>query len=84
MAESNQSRDEGWWHDALCIDTDPEVFFGRTSKAVKAICKKCDVEEECKSDRLVREAGLSRIDIFGFQGGITSAETIRRLGKLAT
>lgn len=83
MAENYKDSGGDWWHSALCAETDPEAFFGATSNVVKAICNKCDVEDDCRTDRLKREAGLSKIEIFGYQGGITPTETVRRLGKLA-
>lgn len=41
---------EPWVADALCAQTDPEVFFpekGGSTREAKAVCKRCDVVVEC-------------------------------------
>lgn len=41
---------EPWMQDALCAQTDPDVFFpekGGTSAPAKSICAGCDVRPEC-------------------------------------
>lgn len=39
-----------WQESANCINKDPDIFFperGASTKEAKAICKECDVREEC-------------------------------------
>ena len=61
-----------WWHNAGCLGTDPEVFFpvsetaGQVEQA-KAICRRCDVTEECLSWAL--QSGQDH----GVWGGMTPA-----------
>jgi WhiB family redox-sensing transcriptional regulator len=41
---------EPWMDDALCAQTDPDLFFpdlGGSAKAAKAVCAGCDVAAEC-------------------------------------
>ena len=57
-----------WRHRAACRDEDPELFFpiGNTGPALlqiedaKAVCRRCDVRDECLSWALVpgQDAGV--------------------------
>ena len=43
---------EPWMQDALCAQTDPEVFFpelGGSTRAAKAICAQCPVMARCRA-----------------------------------
>lgn len=49
-SEESLLRPEPWVADALCAQTDPELFFpekGGSSDAAKRVCAACDVTEEC-------------------------------------
>lgn len=62
------------WNQALCSQTDPEVFFpprGGTPKQAKDICARCEVRLECA------EAGLRDLELTGIWGGLTHKERIR-------
>jgi len=69
--------DREWMVDALCAQTDPEVFFpekGGSSRAAKAICAKCTVRPQCLSYALTGSMA------HGVWGGTTEHER-RRLRK---
>lgn len=41
---------EPWVQDALCAETDPEIFHppkGGDTSSAKDVCRRCDVIEEC-------------------------------------
>ena len=43
-------RPEPWMQDALCAQTDPEMFFpqkGGSTRNAKRVCASCDVREQC-------------------------------------
>lgn len=57
-----------WMRDALCAQTDPEIYFpdkGGMTKAVKRTCLACDVREECLTYAL--DNGIK----FGVWGGLS-------------
>ena len=63
-----------WQADALCNQTDPEVFFpekGGSTREAKIICKRCDVRDACLS------AALERDERFGIWGGMSELESSR-------
>ena len=71
-------RDEAWMTDALCAETDPELFFadqgdGASVVAARAICAKCPVIADCLA------YATPRPELIGIWGGTTSRErmTIR-------
>lgn len=71
--------DLSWHWDALCAETDPEVFFpekGEPSDAAKAICTRCPVQAECL------DYALRHDERYGVWGG-TSERDRRRLRKEA-
>ena len=44
----------GWQAEALCAQTDPEAFFpekGGSTREAKSVCQKCNVKEQCLSER---------------------------------
>src|SRR5262245_17389412 len=66
-----------WKTSALCSQTDPEVFFpeqGESSRAAKAICRRCAVRAECL------ESALATDERFGIWGGLAEGER-RRLKR---
>jgi WhiB family redox-sensing transcriptional regulator len=65
-----------WRADALCAQTDPEVFFperGGSPAAAKAVCRVCPVRVSCLAFALA--AG----EVFGVWGGLTARERRRLL-----
>ena len=57
-----------WQEDALCKETDPEIFFpekGGSTKEAKKVCGRCEVEEEC------REYALANNERYGVWGGLS-------------
>ncbi len=73
-AEPQQSLD--WQADALCRQTDPEIFFpekGGSTKDAKRICHSCPVAAECLDQALAND------ERFGIWGGVPE----RRRRKLA-
>ncbi len=58
-----------WSEQALCAQTDPEVFYpqngGSGIAEARAICELCDVRAECLAD------ALSRGDQHGVWGGLS-------------
>jgi len=72
--DSNQS----FFTDALCAQTDPEVFFpdkGGTTREAKQICAQCEVTDACLRYALATEQE------FGVWGGYSARER-RNLGQL--
>ncbi len=68
--------DEPWAEDALCTETDPELFFpekGSTPHRAKKICLGCAVRIEC------RDYALRNREPFGVWGGTTERERRRIL-----
>jgi WhiB family redox-sensing transcriptional regulator len=60
-----------WVSLARCVETDPEVFFpekGGSTRAAKAICRGCEVREECLAEALVCD------ERFGVWGGLSERE----------
>ena len=52
------ARDGGRWQkSALCVQTDPEVFFpdqDASARAANRVCSRCEVKSECLEDALGR------------------------------
>jgi WhiB family redox-sensing transcriptional regulator len=68
-----------WQDDALCAQTDPELFFpekGGTTAPAKRVCRACPVRPECL------EWALDADERFGVLGGLSPRER-RRLRGLA-
>lgn len=68
---------EPWTEEALCAQTDPEAFFpdkGGTSAPAKAVCRRCDVRDQCL------EYALQHDERFGVWGGLSERER-RKLKK---
>lgn len=63
--------DKSWRDDALCAQTDPEIFFpeqGGTNAEAKRVCVVCDVRSECL------EYALEHHERFGIWGGLSEHE----------
>ena len=70
-----------WAQEALCAETDPDLFFpeknsGKTAQQAKEICGRCEVREDCLLYALT--AG----ETFGIWGGTTESER-RKLRKVS-
>lgn len=62
---------EAWAGDALCAQTDPEVFYpekGGSTRDAKAVCGRCGVQAECL------EYALEHDERFGVWGGLSERE----------
>jgi WhiB family redox-sensing transcriptional regulator len=60
-----------WKLDALCAQTDPELFFpekGGSTYDAKKVCLGCDVRDRCL------EYALERDESFGVWGGLSESE----------
>lgn len=60
-----------WMQDALCAETDPEIFFpekGQSSREAKLICGQCDVRAQCL------DYALEDRDLLGVWGGTAPRE----------
>jgi WhiB family redox-sensing transcriptional regulator len=60
-----------WKDDAVCAQTDPELFFphpGETAAKAKAICARCPVVDKCLA------YGLQINDQHAIYGGLTVRE----------
>ena len=72
-----------WRDNALCAETDPELFFliteGATRQA-KSVCKGCPVRTECLSEAM--ESEMETGYRFGVYGGLDPSER-SRLARLA-
>lgn len=68
-----------WQDEALCSQTDPEVFYPETAGEVvqaRRICVKCPVRQECL-DRAMENG-----EVYGIWGGTTREDrSLMRRGK---
>jgi WhiB family redox-sensing transcriptional regulator len=70
-----------WGGQALCAQTDPDLFFSDSLSQItqaKAVCSRCEVLEQCRSHAL-----QTRQD-FGVWGGLDRDERRRLLRHQAT
>jgi len=68
---------ESWRDEALCAETDPEVFFpekGGSTREAKRICLRCTVRDDCL------EFALAHDERFGVWAGLSEQER-RRLKR---
>jgi len=71
--------DQPWATDALCAQTDPEIFFpekGGSTRESKAVCAQCFVQAECL------DYAMTHDERFGVWGGLSERE--RRALKQGT
>ena len=71
-----------WQNQANCLGVDPDLFFperGASTRAAKAVCKGCQVREDCL------EFALTNGEKFGIWGGLSERERrrIRRARAMA-
>ena len=60
-----------WMRNALCAQTDPELFFpapGMPNRDAKRVCAACPVRAECLEDALARR------ELMGVRGGLSAME----------
>jgi len=72
--------DQPWVEDALCAQTDPEVFFpekGGSTREAKAVCAACFVAAECL------DYALTAGERFGIWGGSSERERRKLTGTTA-
>lgn len=80
MASEHASRaatDLDWQDDALCAQSDPEVFFpekGGSTREAKTICARCVASDDCL------QYALDNDERFGVWGGLSERER-RRLHR---
>ena len=63
-----------WQRDAVCAQTDPEVFFpeqGGSTRDAKVVCSGCDVRAECLA------YALDNDEQYGVWGGLSERERRR-------
>ena len=76
--QPNLPKNFAWQSDALCAETDPEMFFpekGGSTRDAKKICAQCDVGRECLQHALdTHQRG-------GIAGGLSDGERRNLLGK---
>jgi hypothetical protein len=51
--------EHAWLDDAVCGETDPEVFYpgiGGSTRPAKNVCRRCPVRPECLADALANRA----------------------------
>ncbi|HEU0257569.1 MAG TPA: WhiB family transcriptional regulator [Microbacteriaceae bacterium] len=78
--EAGETEDPlAWQADALCAQTDPEIFFpekGGSTREAKKICEQCPVRQQCL------QYALQNDERFGIWGGLSERERrrLRRAG----
>ena len=81
MRTTTSSSLRAWVDDALCAQTDPEIFFpakGTATKAAVRICGTCLVRPQCLTEALAGEPS------WGLWGGMTPQQRARkRVGRPA-
>lgn len=63
-----------WMGDALCAQTDPEIFFpdkGGSTRAGKRVCGVCPVRDECLEYAITADVRV------GLWGGLSAGERLR-------
>jgi WhiB family transcriptional regulator, redox-sensing transcriptional regulator len=67
----NQPTHQQWRDEALCRQTDPEIFFpdkGQTATAAKKVCAVCPARDACLTDAITQR------EKYGVRGGMTPNE----------
>jgi WhiB family redox-sensing transcriptional regulator len=71
-SEEDVFRAEPWMKEALCAETDPEIFFPEKYESVaataKKVCAECDVAKQCL------EYALRNNEQYGIWGGLSLIE----------
>jgi hypothetical protein len=68
---NHQASDASFFDDALCPQTDPEIFFpdkGSSPKEAKSICGRCEVADRCL------QWAIDNSMEFGIWGGLSARE----------
>ena len=78
----NQPIYQQWRDEALCRQTDPEIFFpdkGQTATTAKKVCAVCPVQAACLADAITQR------EKYGVRGGMTPNErkTYARAAQVA-
>lgn len=79
MAVDSSARSLSWLDDALCAQTDPELFnpvAGQPTRPAQKVCEACDVRQQCL-DYAMSVPGLR-----GIYGGLTEID--RRKIRMAS
>lgn len=71
-----------WAGEALCAQTDPEIFFpdkGGSNRDAKAVCSRCPVTSKCF------DYALANNEAYGIWGGMSEFDRrkLRRKGSVA-
>lgn len=69
-----------WAQDALCAQTDPEIFFPNKGESIQKavrICSQCPVRQECLDAAMEEESARSGYGRYGIRGGVTARERSR-------
>lgn len=73
-----ESTDNAWMVEALCAQTDPEIFFpdrGGSTRSAKKVCARCPVRDECL------EYALEHGERHGIWGGKSERERRKLEGR---
>lgn len=76
-----------WMADALCAQTDPDLWFpeaGHTYTDAKKICAACPVQQQCTEQAQLVERGLSHPYRHGAWGGLTPRPRAKQAAHTAT
>jgi WhiB family transcriptional regulator, redox-sensing transcriptional regulator len=80
MRTTTPSTLRAWVDDALCAQTDPEVFFpakGMASRSAVRVCRACPVRTPCLEEALDAEPA------WGLRGGMTPRQRSRERARRA-
>ena len=78
LADDDDEQVYRWQDDAVCAQTDPEIFYperGGSTREAKAVCQGCPVREQCLEEAVAND------ERFGIWGGLSERE--RRKIKIA-
>ncbi len=81
LIEMLASDDLAWQDFANCRGADPDLFFperGASTRAAKAICRECSVQEQCLEFAIVSS------EKFGIWGGLSERDRRRIRRERAT
>lgn len=60
-----------WMSEALCAETDPEIFFTGRYNLAEKLCRACPVRQACEAQATVCERGLDQKYRHGLWAGKT-------------
>lgn len=70
-ADALKLKPEPWTERALCVQTDPEIFFpdqGGSTHQAKRVCSRCEVRDECL------EWAVRNGEAYGILGGMSARQ----------